>query len=154
MIEIKPMDRSHYEDMHKLCQEIEPFRGYNPFDLFCAGLDCRRGFTFWNKDRLMGYATYSDYVPGHTVCIHLTCRPNVMNRRLIKHIFKFGFETLHTYRMFTFIVDGLTDGARKFIERLGFVKEGNLREAARMDNGEIRDMHLYGLLRKECGKWI
>ena len=105
--------------------------------------------------KLVGLISFSDYFPGVSVMIHMVFDPEhkeAMNRRVIRHIFDYAFNKLNVHRVNTYSIKGVTDGVVKFIKRVGFVREGCLREAVELADG-LFDLILYGMLRKDC-QWL
>lgn len=57
------------------------------------------------------------------------------------------FDTLDAHRVQA-VTDTRNDASVRLLERLGFTREGTLREDCTVD-GEVSDSHVYGLLRRE-----
>jgi RimJ/RimL family protein N-acetyltransferase len=66
---------------------------------------------------------------------------------VLRALFVYPFVTLGCERVSAFTPKGSTS-TRRFLERLGFVEEGNMRRGFVGD-----DCILYGMLKEEC-KWI
>ena len=82
---------------------------------------------------------------GRNIEAHWAGETGWLSRRHVKEIFAYPFQTLGVHRVTT-IVPAQNKLARDVVERLGFTREGVLREAT--DTGE--DLELYGMLRHEC----
>ena len=65
----------------------------------------------------------------------------------LKAVLNYAFETLNLHRIEA-DVDPRNDGSVRTLERLGFQREGYLRERWQV-NGEIQDAFFYGLLRPD-----
>lgn len=73
--------------------------------------------------------------------------PKWATKTTLKAFFDYPFNELKCNRV-TVLVDSDNKEVRRFDERLGFVREGTLREAN--PNG---DAEIYGMLKNEC-RWI
>ncbi len=62
----------------------------------------------------------------------------------------YAFNTMNFYRLEAEVVD-YNPAAKALFEKLGFVREGVLREA-KFSNGRYHDIFSYGLLAKEWGR--
>jgi len=135
---------------------VEPFPEHNHYDCFCQTLAAREGFTYWQDSRLVGIVSYSDYMPGEMVFIHVTCLPEyrrVITPGHLRRAFRYAFEELQVRRLLAYSVCGFTDHAAEFLEKAGFVLEGTLREGAWLPGGITADVRLYAMLKKEC-RWL
>ena len=154
-VRIVPLSREHYGRVFELVKAVEPFKGFQYYDQFCLNLENREGFTYWIGDKLVGLISFSDYYPGTSVIIHMTFDPKyreAMNRKVIRHTFDYAFNKLKVHRINTYSIKGMTDDVAKYIKRIGFIREGCLREAIELPEGMF-DLILYGMLRKDC-KWV
>ena len=75
-------------------------------------------------------------------------RQGYMNEALMS-VLKYAFEVLDLHRIEA-DVDPRNDASIRTLEKLGFQREGYLRERWQI-NGEIQDAYFYGLLRQE---WV
>lgn len=73
--------------------------------------------------------------------------PHWLNRTILRAIFRYPFEQLGCHRV-TARVMADNQHAIDFDEKIGFVREGTMRQAR---NGT--DVHIYGMLKTEC-RWI
>jgi Acetyltransferases, including N-acetylases of ribosomal proteins len=62
----------------------------------------------------------------------------------VKLITEYGFNTLNYHRIYARAYED-NKGSQRIWEKLGFEKEGELREQTYY-NGEFRDIHVYGIL--------
>ena len=65
----------------------------------------------------------------------------------LRTLLQFGFDTMHLHRLEA-DVDPRNDNCLKLLERIGFVREGRLRERW-LVNGEVNDSVMLGLLASE-----
>jgi RimJ/RimL family protein N-acetyltransferase len=154
-VDIKPLNKSDYDELYKLVRVVEPFKGFQFYDQFCQGMSLRSGFTFWVEDNLAGVISFSDYLPGLSVMIHATFYPEyktAMSRKALRHVFSYAFNKLLVERVGSFSIPDLTDGMGKFLERIGFKKEGCLRRAVEISQ-DFYDLVIYGMLKEDC-RWI
>jgi RimJ/RimL family protein N-acetyltransferase len=85
---------------------------------------------------------------GRNIEAHWAGDTGWLSRRHIKQIFAYPFEQLGCNRVTTLVPED-NEPARSVVERLGFVREGTLRQAG----GEGDDLDIYGMLRSEC-RWL
>lgn len=85
---------------------------------------------------------------GRNIEAHWAGVTGWLSRRHIRQIFAYPFQQLGVHRVTT-MVPAHNNVARDVVLRLGFTREGVLREAT--DTGE--DLELYGMLRHEC-RWV
>lgn len=106
-----------------------------PFEIFAIG---RRG-------AIMGAVMFSKYANGN---IEMTCAGEVgwIDRKALRLIYAYPFQQLQCRRV-TARVHAANAVMRSYCTRMGFKPEGVLREAI-----DGADLHLFGMLRKEC-KW-
>jgi RimJ/RimL family protein N-acetyltransferase len=154
-VDIRLLVREDYREIFEFIKRVEPFKGFQYYDQFCVSMDNRIGFTHWVGGRLVGVITYSDYFPGISVMLHAAFDKKfreAMNRKVIRNTFKYAFDKLIVHRITTYIIGELTDSIIGFIEKLGFIYEGTVRESVEYD-GKFYNLKLYGMLRKDC-RWI
>jgi RimJ/RimL family protein N-acetyltransferase len=75
-----------------------------------------------------------------------TTSPRWGAKLFLKEIFGYGFSN---WNRLTALIAIDNEESIRLVERLGFIREGTLRQSS--DDG--RDMHLYGMLKQEC-RWI
>ena len=99
--------------------------------------------------RLAAVIVYNNYQKHTDVCMHVWAAPGSgwASRSMLKHLFGYPFLQLGTRRV-TGIVRASDDTVRVFNERLGFKREGLLRQGH--ESGD--DLLLTGMLREEC-RW-
>lgn len=96
---------------------------------------------------LIGGVVYHN-LRGKTIEVSLaTTSPKWANRTTLKIFCKYPFIQLDCKRV-TALVDTTNKQCRDFVERMGFVHEGTLREAHPSGDAEV-----YGLLKTEC-RWL
>lgn len=116
----------------------------------------RLGVNGFGPSRAIGVAIDGEIAAG---VVYFNCRhknlemaiasttPKWATRQTLKHFFAYPFITQGCTRV-TALVDRHEHEIRRFDERLGFVKEGVLRDAH-----PTGDAVIYGMLKHEC-KWI
>lgn len=95
----------------------------------------------------MGAVVYHDYRDAD---IQMSCaadNANWLSKSVLSAIFAYPFTQLNCARV-TALTPSRNIHTRKFLERLGFVQEGLMRQGFIDD-----DCVIYGMLRTEC-KWI
>lgn len=103
------------------------------------------GVTHCNK--LIAGVVYFCYRHPNIEMAVASISPRWATKSTLKAFFEYPFNQLNCHRV-TVMVDSDNDDVKRFDERLGFVKEGRLREAN--PNG---DADIYGMLKSEC-RWI
>ena len=116
-------------------------------------MEKRQGFVVKNNEgRMVGCISFSDYIPEQDITIHCFIDPEYHGKWATKSIynviFDYAFEHLGVNRVSGFSVVGVTDRAGRFLEALGFKKEGTLRQRIKRTDG-FYDVNLYGLLKNE-----
>ena len=98
--------------------------------------------------KLIGGVVFNMYT-GTGICMHVAAsEKGWLNREFLRTVFRYPFHQLGCRRVTGLVrTDNLT--AQRFDERLGFKKEGVLRDA---DNDGC-DLIVYGMLRDEC-RWL
>ena len=91
---------------------------------------------------------FNDLRPGRDVWLSIySTNPRWCCRRVLRAVFETAFEAMKCRRVSLFVSRG-NSASISLVERLGFKKEGMLRQYR--DNGE--DCFVYGMLKSEC-KW-
>ena len=96
------------------------------------------GFNLWWPDAARAVLGF-DLAPAHW--------GRGLMREALSTILDFGFSQLQLNRVEALVFDG-NDASCGLLQRLGFQREGVLREYQRL-HGTLADMHLYALLRRE-----
>lgn len=99
----------------------------------------------YERDALCGGVVFTQYSKANIVVATVLEAP--LTRRFLRAIFYYPFHQLGVRRV-TALVDAKNTKSRSLVEKVGFVKEGTMREAAPED-----DVIVYGMLRSEC-RWI
>jgi len=94
-------------------------------------------------DRLMAGVIYNNF-GGAGVCAHISA--DRITRPFLFAIFDYPFNQLNKRRI-TALVAKRNRRARRFVQKLGFNFEGNMRHALADD-----DMLIFGLLKEDC-RW-
>ena len=100
-----------------------------------------------HEDKLIAGVVYFCYRHPNIEMAVAAISPKWATKRTLKVLFNYPFNQLKCNRV-TVLVDSDNSEVRKFDERLGFVREGTLREANPTGDAEI-----YGMLKSEC-RWI
>lgn len=98
-------------------------------------------------DELIGGAVYHNYRSPNIEVSLATTSPLWANRKTLYCGFHYPFNLLGCKRI-TLLVDSTNQKSISLVERLGFVREGLMREARPND-----DLLVYGMLKSEC-KWL
>jgi RimJ/RimL family protein N-acetyltransferase len=96
------------------------------------------------RDRVCGVVAYQ-YYNGHDMHILAAGHGVWLNRNTIKVFFRYPFIQMGCRRV-TVLCRDSNEKARNFVQRLGFVEEGTLRQY--FEDGA--DCIVYGLLKEEC----
>lgn len=96
--------------------------------------------------RIVGGVLFEDY-NGVNVFMHVAGIGNWLSRHMLSVTFDYVFNQLNCLRV-TGVVSASNDAARRFDEKLGFVKEAILRDAA--PDG---DLIIYCMRREDC-RWL
>lgn len=100
-------------------------------------------------DALIAGVIYNHYMPGGSICMSVAAtKENWLTRDFLFASFDYPFRALALQRVTAFVTEGNEQSAR-FVEHLGFVKEGTMRRA--LPTGEA--LIVYGMLKEEC-KWV
>ena len=99
-----------------------------------------------------GYKTIKWYNRKAELSIIITKenRGKGYGKEVIHALLKYGFEKMNLYRIEAEVI-AFNEISARMIEKLGFVKEGTLREAKYSD-GKYWDIYRYGILRGEYDK--
>jgi RimJ/RimL family protein N-acetyltransferase len=99
--------------------------------------------------RMVGGIIMNDYRKDLDVWLTIySISPRWCSKSVLKYIFKTCFETLNCKRVNVFISKD-NSKSLSLCERLGFVKEGLLRQYR--ENGQ--DCYILGMLKREC-RWL
>lgn len=97
--------------------------------------------------KLIAGCVYNEF-RGHSIHVSIaSTTPRWANRTTLRAFFGYPFGQLQVKRLTAYTGKSMS-GVRRFLERLGFVEEGNLRCGFEDD-----DCVVYGMLREEC-RWI
>jgi RimJ/RimL family protein N-acetyltransferase len=96
------------------------------------------GLTRWNRDHRSASMGY---------CLHDGAWGNGYATEAARALLKWAFQTLELNRVQA-ETDTRNAASARVLEKLGFVREGTLREDC-VVNGEVSDSWVYGLLRRE-----
>jgi RimJ/RimL family protein N-acetyltransferase len=153
---IVPLDKRHYTALHEIVKASEPWPSVG-LEEFRTILDGRLGYTILNgKGEIIGTVNFSEHVPKCNALIHCYVLPRYQRRwctrAILAEIGDYAFNVLKLKRISGISIIGKTDDAGKFLEALGFKKEGIIRQGF-MFPDKCLDVKLYGMLRNEC-RWI
>ena len=96
----------------------------------------------------MGGVVFSEYREQDIVFSGAIDRAGVCSKRVLRQLFYYPFGQLKCHRISAYTEVDNRDAVR-FLRRLGFTKEGRVRECS--SNG--KDAFIYGMLRRECS-WL
>lgn len=97
--------------------------------------------------RTLAVVLYTEY-SRFNVCMHIATEGKQwMTRAYLRAVFDYPFNQLKVDRVTAFVASQ-NFRSRKFVEHIGFKREGTLREAHHRD-----DLIAYGMLKREC-RWI
>jgi hypothetical protein len=99
------------------------------------------------EEKLVAGAVYHGYLNSNVNISVAIDDPSCITRKLIWWFLAYPFNQLGCQRV-TCIVKKKNTKARDRLLRLGFTLEGNVRKGFESD-----DMLIYGMLKKEAGKW-
>lgn len=123
--------------------ELRPY-----FELKCGPTDDKASFVGrWENDRLLGVMATFNF-SGHDAEIGWAGEPGWISRRFLKVMYQYWFEQLGLRRI-TGRIDADNQTPMEQCQRLGFVKEGVMREASK----DGKDVFIFGLLKKDCPKY-
>lgn len=99
------------------------------------------------NNELLAVVVFFDYTKFDCEMAVASIDPRWLNKTILRAIFRYAFEQLGCHRV-TGRVKADNLHAIQFDEKLGFVREGTLRQAV-----DGVDVHIYGMLKTEC-RWI
>lgn len=99
------------------------------------------------RGELVGGVVYHEYRGNDIQMSTAAAGPRWLNEGVLRALFAYPFITLKCDRVSAF-TPKRNAHTRRFLERIGFVEEGNMRRGFVGD-----DCILYGMLKEEC-KWI
>lgn len=138
---IVPMTKK--EEAQKL---IDQFRSR-----FMSREAIRWGIALKGQRAIIGTLGFNNFTPQHRANIGYDLQPQYWNQGIIsealKTILLFGFRTLGVNRIEAEVMPG-NHASEKVLEKLGFVKEGLLRDWM-LWNGKHYDMTMFSLLSKD-----
>lgn len=95
--------------------------------------------------KIIAGVVYHNYRPPYNIEMSIaSISPKWATKRNLGHFFRYPFNQLGLPRV-TAIVSAKAESVQKFLERLDFIKEGEMRNAHPDGNAFI-----YGLLREDC----
>lgn len=89
--------------------------------------------------------------PGNAITMHSAGTPGALTRRLIRTVARYVFDELQVHRI-NGLVRADNQRAIDLNDRLGFVREGVMREYYR-DSAGVHDVVMMRMLRAEC-RWL
>jgi len=164
LIEINP---SHLNDYYQLFSDERVARYYNiiPFreekeaqkyidwfiSRFNEGLGIRWGIALKGENQIIGTAGFNNFTKNHRANLGYDLQFAYWNNGYItealQQILRFGFQVLDINRIEAEVMQG-NIGSEKVLEKLGFHKEGILRDWMYWNNKHY-DMTMYSLLKTE-----
>lgn len=118
---------------------------------FAAGAAIRWGIALKGHSDIIGTLGFNNYTPQHRANIGYDLQPQYWNQGFISEALKpvvaYGFRELGINRIEAEVMPG-NHASEKVLQKLGFVKEGLLRDWM-FWNGRHYDMVMYSLLRKD-----
>ena len=100
-----------------------------------------------DAERIWAAVIYTDY-SRFNICMHVAAEGRQwMTKGFLFAVFDYPFNQLQVDRVTAFVASKNLR-SRRFVEHIGFTREGALREAHHGD-----DLIAYGMLRREC-RWI
>lgn len=111
-----------------------------PLDSPCVGI-IRGG-------KIIAGVVYSLYT-GNSIAMNVAATaPGWLNKAFLRTVFRYPFEQLGVSRV-SALVRTDNETSSKFVEHVGFVREGCIRKA----ESDGTDLYLYGMLKEEC-RWL
>jgi RimJ/RimL family protein N-acetyltransferase len=99
------------------------------------------------SDELIAAVVFYNMTNTNIEMAAVSIYPLWLNRSILGSIFRYPFEQLECDRITTRVRADNVHSMR-ITEKLGFIREGTMREAL-----DGYDVHVYGMLRREC-RWI
>ena len=114
------------------------------------GFDKPFGVGLLKQGQLVCAVVYDNYRPQvKSICASIAISdPAALNRKFIRSIFQYPFNELGCNRI-TCMIETNNVKSIKLCSRLGFEREGELRQASINGN----NLYIYGMLRTEC-RWL
>lgn len=96
---------------------------------------------------LLAGVVYQNYIRGRDIQVHVAAVEGKqwMTKRWLGEVFRYPFEQLGVHRI-TALVPSSNTVSQDFVLRLGFKREGRIREMLPGDE----DLNVYGMLKREC----
>lgn len=118
---------------------------------FMAKGAIRWGIVLKGQHHLIGTLGFNNFTPQHRANIGYDLQPFYWNQGIIsealKEVLAFGFRTLGVNRIEAEVMPG-NHASEKVLEKLGFVREGLLRDWM-LWNGKHYDMTMFSLLHRD-----
>lgn len=150
------LNHTHFKGIFDLHRRFDPTCEILSLDHFVVYLYKIEGWVVLDGEKVVAAVYVDQYLPRCNIILHCVSDPEYrtkwVNRRLLKDVFNFTYNTLGLERVSGYVVSGMTDDVGKSLVHLGFTKEGTNRKAAFI-KGEHRDVEIYGMLKEEC-RWI
>jgi RimJ/RimL family protein N-acetyltransferase len=105
---------------------------------------------FWVIDDFTGVLYMTDIIPGVDAKCHLSFfdRRSKGREELVRHMLRYAFDKYHFKRLTVEIALYANPSFMRFVESIGFVKEGR-RRFATLFNEKWYDVNCYGILNEE-----
>jgi RimJ/RimL family protein N-acetyltransferase len=108
--------------------------------------DCTN-FGFYEEDELVGGVVFYEY-RVQDIVFSGVMEKGSFNKTMLRTLFNYPFIQLNCHRITAYTeIDNRQ--ANFFLKRLGFKKEGTMREISE----RLKDINVYGMLKKEC-TWL
>lgn len=164
-LDLVEISQSHLTDFYEIFKDERATKYYNilPFhqeeeaqkyiDWFQSrykeGLGIRWGIKLKGRPGIIGTAGFNNYLKDHRANFGYDLHPDYWNKGYMTEaltvILKFGFETLKINRIEAEVMQG-NIASEKVLEKLGFTKEGVLRDWMYWNNKHY-NMTMYSLLK-------
>jgi len=133
------------EDFHRFISVLANPRGETPIE--STGL-------FWVIDDFVGVFYLTDIQPGIDAKVHYSFfdKKHIGRVKLTREMVKYVFGKYKFRRLTAEIPYYASNYVFKFVEEVGFTKEGRKRKAALYDNNWF-DINCYGILKEETDSW-
>lgn len=168
-LDLIEIEQHHLRDVFCLFSNPEVTRFYNIITLEQEGqaqmyLDhfrhrfkeraaIRWGMALKGDQRIIGTLGFNSFIKRHRANIGYDLLPQYWHKGLaaeaLKAVLDFGFEKLHINRVEAEVMQG-NSASERLLEKLGFLKEGVLRQWM-LWNGRYYDMSMFSLLRSDHG---